>query len=320
MPPGAVQAGRLGATMTPVPPLVSVLLASWNNRDFMARSLESVPTDAELIIVDHGSTDGSADEAARLRPDARIERLTSEGGFAAGLNHAARLATGRYLLLLDADAEATPKSIDRLVEHLEAHPQAGGAVGRLLSMTEEPQSDAIGRLPTLGGLAADLLLVSQIWPTNPVTRHARAADVDRSGPGTVERAAATGLLVRRELFEELNGFDERFSPAWFDDVDLCHRLRDAGRTLAYLPSAAFRHQGGSAARALGATRHQRLYYRNLERYVRKHHGVIGAAGIKILIVAGISLRMLGSLLRADRESMRAFGGVLSGTLGGWRHA
>lgn len=306
--------------MTPVAPTVSALVVSWNNRDFIARTLESLPPGTEVIVVDNGSTDGSAEEAARRCPAARVERLASRVGFAAATNHGTSLASGDYLLLLDADAEATPRAVERLVEHLETHPEAGAATGRLLSMTEEPQPGGIGRLPTLGSIAADLLLLRRVWPGNPITRRADAADLDRSAPGTVEQASASCLLVRRTVFERLGGFDDQFSPAWFEDVDFCHRLHDAGFALAYVPSAAFRHVGGTSFRALGPAEARRTYFRNLERYVRKHHGWVGLAGLKGLLVLGLILRVIGSALRADRQGIQSWAGVLSGTLRGWKHA
>ena len=306
--------------MAPVPSTLSVLVISWNNREFIGRALESLPADAELVVVDNGSTDGSPEEALRLRPNARVERLGRNLGFAAATNIGAALATGTYLLLLDADAEATPGAIDRLIAHLDAHSAAGAAAGRLLSMTEEPQPDAIRRLPTLASIAADLLLVSRFWPSNPVSRRATATDLDRSLAADVEHASATCLMVRREAFDRIGGFDPQFAPAWFEDVDFCHRLQDAGYRIAYVPSAAFRHVGGTSARALGSYEATRVYFRNLERYVHKHHGVTGLLFVKALLVLGMVLRVVGSAARADRLGMRAFSRVLSGTLRGWRHA
>lgn len=306
--------------MAAVSSTLSVLVVSWNNREFIGRALESLPADAEVIVIDNGSTDGSPEEAARIRPDARIERLDRNLGFAAATNIGAAHATGQYLLLLDADAEATPRAIERLIAHLEAHPAAGAATGRLLSMTEEPQPDAIKRLPTLTSVAADLLLVSRLWPTNPVTRRAAAGDLDRSATADVEHASATCLMVRREAFERIGGFDPEFAPAWFEDVDFCRRLKDAGYAIAYVPTAAFRHVGGTSTRVLGTCEATRVYFRNLERYFGKHHGVTGLVAIKTLLVLGMALRLAGSALRADRLGMRAFSGVLAGTLRGWRHA
>lgn len=298
---------------------VSTLVVCWNNREFLGRCLESVPSDSQLIVVDNASADGSADVVAERFPAAHLIRNSVNVGFAAGVNQAAAVATGDYLLLLNPDAEATPRSVERLVTFLDEQTTTGAAAGRLLSMTEEPQNDFHARrLPTVASLAADLLLVSRVWPGNPVTKHAAAVDLDRSRPGLVEQSAASCLLVRRAAFDAVGGMDEQFTPAWFEDVDLCKRLLDRGWAIYYVPNAIFRHIGGVSVGTLGRVRQKRIYYRNMERYVRKHHGRTGAAAVKALLVTGMGLRVAGSALIWDRDGLYAFAGVLGGTLSGWK--
>ena len=298
---------------------VSTLVVCWNNREFLGRCLESVPAGSDLVVVDNASSDGSADLVAEQFPTARLIRNATNVGFAAAVNQAAKLATGPYLLLLNPDAEATPRSIERLATTLDERVTCGAAAGRLLSMTEEALPDFHARrLPTLSSVAADLLLLSRVWPTNPVTRYAEGLDISVSTAGPVELMAASSLLVRREAFEAVGGLDERFSPAWFEDVDFCKRLRDRGWDIYFVPGAVFRHIGGVSMRGLGRARQKRVFYRNLERYVRKHHGRAAAAAVKAMLVAGMSMRMAGSALQADRDGVHAFAGVLGGTLSGWR--
>jgi N-acetylglucosaminyl-diphospho-decaprenol L-rhamnosyltransferase len=299
---------------------VSTLVVCWNNRDFLSRCLESVPAGSELIVVDNGSTDGSGDLVVERFPSARLVRLDQNVGFAAGVNRAAAEATGTYLLLLNPDAEATPRAIERLSSFLDEHADCGAAAGRLLSMTEEPQKDFHARrLPTMRSLAVELLLVKRLWPRNPITRRAEAADLDETVTGRIERSASCCLMVRRAAFEQVNGFDEQFTPAWFEDADLCKRLIEAGWSIYFVPSAVFRHMGGVSVRTLGRARRKRIFYRNMERYVRKHYGRTGAAAVRTLLVTGMGLRVAASALRADREGMQAFAGVLGGALRGWKH-
>lgn len=295
------------------------MVVCWNNREFLERCLESLPRESELIVVDNASEDGSADLVAQTFPAARLLRLGSNGGFAAGVNQAAALATGDYLLLINPDAEATPRAIERLTAFLDEHPTCGAATGRLVSMIEEPQQAFHARrLPTLGSVAADLLLLSRLWPGNPVTRRAEAADLDESRPGPIERSSSSFLMVRRAAFEEIGGMDVQFSPAWFEDVDLCKRLHDRQWDVFLVPNSVFRHIGGASVHALSRARQRRFYYRNLERYVRKHHGRLGAAAVRALLVTGMGLRVAASALRADREGVHAFAGVLGGALTGWK--
>ena len=305
--------------MHTVSSIVSTLVVCWNNREFLGRCLESVPAGSDLIVVDNASTDGTADLVAERFPGARLVRNARNVGFAGAVNQAAALATGDYYLLLNPDAEATPRAIERLAAAMDEHVTCGATAGRLLSMTEEALPDFHARrLPTLTSLAADLLLVSRVWPSNPVTRHAEGADIDTSSAGPVEQMASSSLMIRRKAFDAIGGMDEQFFPAWFEDVDFCKRLRDRGWDIYFVPGAVFRHLGGVSVAALGRARQKRIFYRNLERYVRKHHGRTGAAAVKAMLVAGMGMRVAGSVLRADRDGMHAFAGVLGGTLSGWR--
>ena len=300
-------------------PTVSALVVSWNNRDFLGRCLESLPKGTEIVVVDNASTDGSADFVAETFPDIQLIRLHQNVGFAAGINRAAAVATGTYLLLLNPDAEATPRAVERLVEFLDEHTTCAAAAGRLLSMTEDWQrARNVKRLPTYGTIVAELMLFKQLWPGNPLSRHGDAADVTDEASQAVEQPAATCLMVRSRVFADLGGMDEQFSPAWFEDVDLCRRILQAGWTIFFVPRSNFRHLGGASVATLGVGRTRRIYYQNLERYMGKHHGWPGRALTRTLVVAGMGLRVAGSALVGNGDGVRTFAGVLRAALGGWR--
>ena len=302
-----------------MPSTVSALIVCWNNRDFLGRCLESLPKGTEIIVVDNASTDGSAAFVAETFPHVRLVALDRNMGFGAGINRAAAEATGTYLLLLNADAEATPKALERLVEFLDEHITCGAAAGRLLTMTEDWERTANVRgLPTFSTIAADMLLLSHVWPGNPVTRRASAAAIDDTSSQAVEQPAATCLMVRRQTFDEIGGMDERFFPVWFEDVDLCRRILEAGWTIFFVPRANFRHLGGSSVATIGAARLKQLYYQNLERYMAKHHGLTGRALTRSLVVTGMGLRAAACAVTGNGEGFRAFGGVMRAAIGGWK--
>lgn len=175
----------------------------------------------------------------------------------------------------------------------------------------------VRRFPTLGSLAMDLLLVDQIWSDNPITRHYLAKDVRDDEAADVDQPAAACLMIRAAAFDAVGGMDERFHPAWFEDVDLCRRLRAAGFRIRYEPRATIAHHGGVAMRTLGLGRFSSIWYANMERYVRKQHGVAAWLLIKALIAAGMIARVLVSLLRADGAAARAYAAVLGQTLTRW---
>jgi GT2 family glycosyltransferase len=119
-------------------------------------------------------------------------------------------------------------------------------------------------------------------------------------------------MIRRAAFEEVGGFDEQFYPAWYEDVDFCRRLTDAGWEIYYAPSAEFLHEGGYSAGALGVEKFAEAYYTNQLRYARKHLGRTGSAAIRVSMAAGMIARMIGK-----PKAAAAYGKVLIGALGRW---
>ena len=128
----------------------------------------------------------------------------------------------------------------------------------------------------------------------------------------MDQPAAAALMVRRDAYEEVGGFDEQFYPAWYEDVDFCYRLKAAGWEIYFAPKAVFLHEGGYSAEAMGSVEFASAYYGNQLRYVRKHLGPVGAAIVRGSIAAGMIGRMIGRPKHA-----RAYGKVLIGALKGW---
>ena len=293
----------------------TTVLVSWNSAASLAAALSALDPASDVIVVDNNSEDGSADLVARQYPQVRLFREGRNLGFAGAINKAAASTRGDYLLLLNPDVVAAPGAIDRLSGFLDAHENCGAVAGLLVGQDGAPQrAYAARRLPTLATWAVDLLLIDEVWPSNPVTRRYRALDVDLRAPSDVEQPAAACLMVRRSAFAAIGGMDERFYPAWFEDVDLCRRLRDGGWKIVLVPDAVFRHTGGESMRRLGVSDFNRIWYRNLQRYVAKHDGTVGLAAVKLLIVGGMLARAAASLLRRDAEAARAYVRVLSDTI------
>jgi GT2 family glycosyltransferase len=300
---------------------VSVLIVSWNTHDLLARCLSSFSPGAfDVVVVDNASADGSAEMVAARFPWVTLVAEPLNLGFAGGVNRAASHARGDLLLLLNADAVPDARAIAALAEALDRDSACVAAGGLLVGEEGESQDGFhVRRFPTLATWVVDLLLVDKLWPRNPITRRYLAVDLDLSGPGPVEvdQPAAACLMVRRTAFEAIGGMDSAFFPAWFEDVDLCLRLKGAGGRIVTVPSARFRHQGGVAMRHLGLAGFTRVWYHNLERYVLKHQGAASLVLVKAMIVAGMLLRAMTSVAGGAPGRAAAYLGVLRPTLTSW---
>ncbi len=327
---------------------VSVLVVSWNAGDGLLRSLASLPSSvADVVVVDNASTDNSPAAVASRFPGVTLVRAGVNLGFAGAVNAASRRASGEFLLLLGSHVSVAAGALDILASFLDSHPDCGAVTGRLLttirkvreserstagpkaqprerveargaarpSETTEPQREGwhVRRFPTLASLAVDLLLIDKVWPGNPVSRRYLALDTDYSKVVEIEQAATTCLLLRRAAFEAAGRMDEAFYPAWFEDTDLCRRLEKAGWRVFFHPGAVFVREGG-AKRYVGHQTFNRIWYRNLRRYVRKHHGRLGAAVIVPLVLAGMMIRIAVAAAGRDLKSVRTFYLVFADTI------
>jgi N-acetylglucosaminyl-diphospho-decaprenol L-rhamnosyltransferase len=111
-------------------------------------------------------------------------------------------------------------------------------------------------------------------------------------------------MVKRQALEAVGGFDERFYPAWFEDVDFCRRIWDAGGRIAFEPRARFRHHGGASLARLSQDKFLEYYHTNQCRYFHKHHGGKAARRVRRLAIAGLWLRGMLSLIRPPHGRSR----------------
>jgi GT2 family glycosyltransferase len=188
--------------------------------------------------------------------------------------------------------------------------------GALLEADGQPaRGFAFRRIPSLWALIFEATLVNQLWPGNPVNRRYRCLDADYSRQRQVEQPAGACLAVQRSAWEKIGGFDERFFPVWFEDVDFCKRLLDQGSRIFYCPEARFRHGGAHSVGQLPFRDKQLFWYRNMLRYARKHFSGGQVFLLRLAIIKGMLLRMIGALFGARQaplgESLGAYGAVIS---------
>ena len=285
----------------------SAIVVTYNSAGQIKACLDALRTEPEWqrIVVDNASQDDTVDRAQRADPAATVVKNFENLGFAAAANQGTRLASGRILLLLNPDAIAQPGALDALAKALE---QDGvGAVGGALSHEcgEVDRGFCVRRFPTLPSMAAEILLFNRLWPSNPLNRKYRCLDLDYAMPQEVDQPAGACLAVRREAWTSIGGLDERFSPIWFEDVDLCRRLRAHNWKILYCPGAVFMHSGAHSVGQLSISDRQLFWYRNLLRYWRKYEGPLSVATLRAIITLGMGLRSFAALVGSSPENTRS---------------
>ena len=287
-----------------------------------------------LVVVDNGS--GLSEETIRKAwPDATVMANAANRGFGPAANQAATAARGDVLLFLNPDTRAEGEPFTAIARAFDADERVVAVAPRLVEMDgavaptgplqlappgrEDQATFQLRRLPSFWSDACELLLIDHIAPNHAARRRSRYADENRDAAFAVEQAAAAALAVRKEAFARCGGFDERYVPAWYEDVDLCARLASAG-TILYLPGARFRHRGGESAARLGYARFLPIFYRNALRYRRDRYGSAARLAYRILLAKGMILRLTLLPFRRDvprsrSEAARAYVAVLRLALG-----
>jgi GT2 family glycosyltransferase len=277
---------------------VSILIVSWNTCQLLLDCLQSIYTyppqiDFEIRIVDNDSGDGSAQVVQERFPQVQVISSATNLGFASGNNLVAQHAQGQYLLLLNPDTVIHPQTIDQLVAFLDAMPNAG-AVGPRMFNSDGSLQISTFRTPNLFLEAWQLLYFDRLFPLSHYGE-------DHKGPIVVDVLNGACILMRREIFQSLGGFDINFF-MYSEEVDLCLRIRQAGWLLYYLPTAQIVHYGGQSTRQVRDLMFLELY-RNKVRFFKKHYGSRQTVAYKILLWIVAVTRILPGMLASKLDSM-----------------
>jgi len=170
----------------------------------------------------------------------------------------------------------------------------GATGGMLLGPDDRPQKGFMARnLPTPAALVFEVLGINRLWPGNPVNWQYRCLGLDVSKTAHVEQPAGAFLMFSRAAFEKVGGFDERFRPIWFEDVDFCAGLKREGFQAYYVPQAVANHMGGHSIRTLAVEIRERYWYGSLLEYAAKYYRPVTFWMVCFAV-------MLGTVFRACR--------------------
>jgi GT2 family glycosyltransferase len=276
---------------------VDAVIVTWNSREMVLRCLDRMEAASveRVVVVDNASADGTTDAVRERHPEAEVVQLAEEVGLASAYNRGAEHGSAPLVLFLNDDVLTSRDSIAALVDVLANSEGAVAAAGRLVDPEDgRTQVEYLPqRFPTLASFASML------------AGRARPAPETGSATVPVDQPPGACLLVRRETFETVGGWDEDFA-FWFEDVDLSRRLQAHGDVL-FVPTAPFEHVGGQSAVRLSRAQVVTRHYRGALLYAGKHFGATSraAAGLLFAVAAGVRLPF-----QRDPSSRRAYAGVL----------
>lgn len=234
-------------------PDVSIVIVSFNTRDLLRECLNTLAATSgevryEAIVVDNASRDGSADMVTAEFPQIHLIRSELNLGFAAANNRGFEIARGRYVVLLNSDAFPRPGALPNAVAHMDAAPKIGLGGARLVGRDDSWQPSA--RL--FPSPLNDFLSLSGLSARFPRSRFFGRVDrtwADPGQPAEVDWVPGAFSIIRRDVLEQLGYFDEAFF-LYYEEVDLCRRIKAADYKVCYWPDVAVVHLGGESSKTL----------------------------------------------------------------------
>lgn len=239
---------------TSVPPRESVaaVIVNFNAGEALAESLHSLVRDPdvdwEVVVVDNASSDGSADAVEAIAPWVRLVRNRENVGFGRGVNQGVAATKAPLVLLINPDCTIAPGATAILAAVLRDHPECAIAGPKILDPDGGVQGSARGDPDMLTGLFGRTAALRRALPGSaPAKRNVVSAEAD----AVVDWLSGACMLARRSALQQVGGFDERYFLYW-EDADICRRLRRLGLTIRYAPAAVATHQVGRSSRTARA--------------------------------------------------------------------
>jgi len=286
---------------------ISIIIVNLNTRGLLRECLASVFRSAgflsmEVVVVDNGSTDGSAEMVLSDFPAVGLIRNATNEGFARPNNVGMELAKGRHVLLLNSDTVVDPDALATLVRFLDEHPDVGACGPRLVYPDGRTQQSVKG-FPTPFSHICDMCYLDRLFPGSRLFGRGEMRYFDYSRPSVVEHLMAAAFLVRREVLDDVGLLDERFA-IYYNDMDWNFRMIASGWTIWYVPEARVVHHLGSTVGDVNRSFALFLVlHENVLLFYQKHYGRASVALYRVVSLLGFVLRSIGwSIIAAVRPS------------------
>ena len=270
------------------PGTLTTLLVSYNTKALLTPCLQALDKaldvigGGEIVVVDNASRDGSAEFLQQNRPDVALIRSGENVGFGRANNLALDRIRSEFLLLLNTDAFVPPNALVGPLAYMQSHPECGVLGVRLVGRDGEPQPGC-RYFPTP---------LNTFWARAGLTRRfgsPRMVDDehwDHRDTRECDWVPGCYYLIRREVLERVGLFDPRFF-LYFEEVDHCRQVKNAGWKVVFFPQVDVIHLGGESAKSDGAISNsgrqlEALQIESAFLYFRKHHGLAGAVAFLLL--------------------------------------
>jgi GT2 family glycosyltransferase len=230
---------------------LSIIIVTWNSQEYIRNCLDSIFLSggnftSEVIVVDNGSSDQTAEIVEEFYPQVNLIQNKTNLGYAKANNQGLEEAKGEYILLLNPDTQVLEDALFLMYELMEQNPKVGALGPKLLNPDKSVQPSC-REFPTFSTLVWEFSGLSRLFPRSKTFGRWRMGYFDFDKAREVDQPMGSCLMLRKETLENVGIFDENFE-IFFNDVDLCYRIKKSGWKIYFYPEAKVIHHKGASTR------------------------------------------------------------------------
>jgi hypothetical protein len=277
---------------------LSIIIVSWNVQEDLVRCIRSIKENPphkefEIIVIDNASSDGTVDVLKRDFSELTVIANKGNRGFAAANNQGIQKALGQYILLLNPDTIVHYGSLDALTGFMDNHLDVGACGPKLLN-ADGTMQPSVRHFPTFRGALHRHTVLRNFGAFRRQYEDWQMEDFGYDRQADVDQLMGAALLIRRSAMAQTGPMDERFF-MYYEEVDLCYRLKTAGWRVVFVPEATITHLGGCSSNQVPVeTRMMRLT--SLLKFLRKHRGKFATGIFNCVFKPAVILRDICNLV------------------------
>lgn len=284
---------------------ISVIIVTWNSEKWIKRCLDSILATSgdlqiEIIVVDNFSKDKTLEILKPYSSQIKLVQNSSNLGYARGCNQGLKMAQGNYVLLLNPDTEIKENSLQKMLDFMEKNSDVGALGPQLLDFDGEIQPSCRS-FPNYKLLLWEFLGLSRLFPKSKIYGAWKMGDFDFKSTREVEQPMGSALFLRKKVIDQIGLMDERFF-LFYNDVDFCYRIKNAGWKIYFYPEAQIFHSKGASTGQVKIKKIILSHWGHF-RYLKKYH----SSGLKTILLLPFGLGLFfSSLLRIIFSCLKKF--------------
>lgn len=252
---------------------ISIIIVSWNVENLLNKCLASIYRNqgnvtTEIFVIDNASTDKTVPMIKSFYPEVDLTVNPKNYGFAAANNQGMIKSRGKYVLLLNPDTELMAGTLEKMYQFMEKNSKIGVAGCKHLNSDLTLQA-SVRSFPTVKPILLIFTKLAKLMPGLKSLNQYLLKDFNYKFSTTVDQVAGSFFMIRHEIIDQIGGLDERFF-IWFEEVDFCKRVKEAGWEVWYNHAAQIVHHGGQSFSQELTIKKQVIFFKSAWYYFQKH--------------------------------------------------